>query len=147
MVLGHKSDVKDAEWIADILRHGLLKGSYIPSREQRELRELAHYRKKLIQERSREINRMQKVLEGANIKLSSVASDILGVSARSMLEAIINGIDDPKLLSQLTQGRMSNLELMLLLLYYTGLDREQSSRRSRNNEKYTNILLQRSQYK
>jgi len=105
-VPGRKTDVKDAEWIADLLRHGLLKGSYIPSREQRELRELIRYRKKLVEERAREINRLQKVLEGANIKLSSVVSDILGVSARAMLEAIIQGKDDPHLLSQLAKGRM-----------------------------------------
>nr|WP_305790380.1 transposase [Calderihabitans maritimus] len=73
-VPGRKTDVKDAEWIADFLRHGLLKDSYIPSREQRELRKLVRYRKKLIEERAREINRMQKVLEDANIKLSSVVT-------------------------------------------------------------------------
>jgi len=71
-------DVKDAEWIAELLQHGLLQGSYIPSREQRELRELIRYRWSLIEERSREINRIQKVLEGANIKLASVTTDILG---------------------------------------------------------------------
>ena len=72
---GRKTDIKDAEWIADLLRHGLLKASYIPSREQRELREVARYRKSLIEERAREINRLQKMLEGANIKLDSVVSD------------------------------------------------------------------------
>jgi transposase len=75
-VPGRKTDVKDAEWIAGLLRHGLLKGSFIPSREQRELRELIRYRRSFIDERAREINRIQKVLEGANIKLSSVASDV-----------------------------------------------------------------------
>ncbi|MBO8161838.1 MAG: IS110 family transposase, partial [Thermosipho sp. (in: Bacteria)] len=107
-VPGRKTDVKDAEWIADLLQHGLLKGSYIPTREQRELRELVRYRKSLINERTREVNRLQKVLEGCNIKLSSVISDIMGVSGRSMLEAIINNVDDPKLLSQLAKGRMKN---------------------------------------
>jgi transposase len=107
-VPGRKTDVKDAEWIADLLRHGLLKGSYIPSREQRELRELVRYRKSLIEERSREVNRLQKILEGCNIKLSSVVSDITGVSARSMIEAIISNISDPKLLSKLAKGRLQS---------------------------------------
>jgi len=80
IVPGRKTDVKDAEWIADLLQHGLVKGSFIPDREQRELRELTRYRRSLIEERAREVNRMQKVLEGANIKLSSVATDITGVS-------------------------------------------------------------------
>ena len=86
---GRKTDVKDAEWIADLLRHGLLKASYIPSREQRELREVARYRKSLIEERAREINRLQKMLEGANIKLDSVVSDITGKSARRLLQSIV----------------------------------------------------------
>jgi len=79
-VPGRKTDVKDAEWIADLLRHGLLKGSFIQNREQRELKELVGYRKSLIEERAREVNRIQKVLEGAGIKLASVATDITGVS-------------------------------------------------------------------
>ena len=74
---GRKTDVKDAEWIADLLRHGLLKASYIPSREQRELREITRYRKSLTEERCRETNRLQKILEGANIKLDSVVKDIM----------------------------------------------------------------------
>jgi transposase len=85
---GRKTDVKDAEWIADLLRHGLLKASYIPDREQRELRELARYRKSLIEERAREINRLQKVLEGANIKLDSIVKDINGKSSRKLLDKI-----------------------------------------------------------
>ncbi|OPX83621.1 MAG: Transposase IS116/IS110/IS902 family protein [Pelotomaculum sp. PtaB.Bin104] len=86
---GRKTDVKDAEWIADLLRHGLLKASYIPDREQRELREITRYRKSLIEERSREINRLQKMLEGANIKLSGVVKDINGKSSRKLLGKII----------------------------------------------------------
>ena len=86
---GRKTDVKDAEWIADLLRHGLLKASYIPSREQRELREITRYRKSLTEERCRETNRLQKILEGANIKLDSVVKDINGKSARKLLERII----------------------------------------------------------
>lgn len=107
-VPGRKTDVKDAEWIAGLLQHGLLQGSYIPPREQRELRELIRYRRSLIEERSREVNRMQKVLEGANIKLSSVATDILGKSSRAMIEAIINGEEDPVILSELAQRRLRN---------------------------------------
>lgn len=95
-VPGRKTDVKDAEWICNLLRHGLLKPSYIPDRNQREMRELVRYRRSLIQERSREHNRVQKVLEGANIKLASVVSDIMGLSSRDMLEAMVNGETDPK---------------------------------------------------
>ena len=107
-VPGRKTDVRDAEWIASLLQRGLLKGSYIPPRDQRELRELLKYRRSLIQERAREINRIQKVLEGANIKLSSVATDILGKSSRAMLEAIIAGEEDPEVLSSLALGRLKN---------------------------------------
>ncbi len=107
-VPGRKTDVKDAEWIADLLRHGLLKGSYIPSKPQRELRELVRYRKSLIEERTREVNRLQKVLEGCNIKLSSVVSNIMGVSGRSMIEAIINNIDDPQLIAKMAKGRLKS---------------------------------------
>lgn len=94
-VPGRKTDVKDAEWITDLLRHGLLRPSFIPERPQRELQELVHYRRSLIAERSREVNRIQKVLEGANIKLSSVISDVLGTSGRAMLDALVRGEDDP----------------------------------------------------
>lgn len=105
-VPGRKTDVKDAEWIAQLLQHGLLKSSFIPEVEQRDLRELTRYRTKLIEERSREANRVQKVLEDANLKLSSVASDVLGVSGREMLQQIIVGQDDPLLLAQLARGRL-----------------------------------------
>ena len=87
-VPGRKTDVKDAEWIADLLQHGLLKASYIPDRAQRELREVARYRKSLVEERAREINRLEKTLQGANIKLSSVVSDITGRSSRNLLDAL-----------------------------------------------------------
>ena len=86
-VPGRKTDVKDCEWIADLLRHGLLKASFVPDRPRRELRELTRYRTTLVQERSAEVNRLQKTLEGANIKLSAVASNVLGKSGRDMLEA------------------------------------------------------------
>lgn len=104
---GRKTDVKDAEWIADLLRHGLLKASFIPSRAQRELRELARYRKSLIEERTRELNRLQKILEGANIKLASVVKDINGVSARRLLDRIIaDDLPDVEEASRLIHGRM-----------------------------------------
>ena len=107
-VPGRKTDVKDAEWIAELLKHGLLQGSYIPDREQRELRELIRYRRSLIEERAAEANRIQKVLEGANIKLSSVATDVLGKSGRAMLEAMIRGEDNLDVLSELAQRRMKS---------------------------------------
>lgn len=94
-VPGRKTDVKDAEWIAQLLQHGLLTGSFVPDRNQRELRELVGYRRSLIGERTREVNRIQKVLEGANIKLKSAISDVLGVSGRAMLEALAAGEEDP----------------------------------------------------
>ena len=90
-VPGRKTDVKDAEWIADLLQHGLLQASYIPAKDQRELRELVRYRKSLVGERSRELNRLQKMLEGANIKLSGTVRDINGMSARNILEFILTG--------------------------------------------------------
>jgi transposase len=105
-VPGRKTDVKDAEWIADLLHHGLLQGSYIPDRGQRELRELVRYRRSLIQERARVVNRIQKVLEGANIKISSVIADITGVSGRAMLEALAQGIEDPVVLAAMARGRL-----------------------------------------
>ena len=107
-VPGRKTDVKDAEWIASLLRHGLLRASFIPDRPQRELRELTRYRRSMIEERSRVVNRIQKVLEGGNVKLSSVATDILGVSGRAMLDAMVRGVDDPEQLAQLARGRLRN---------------------------------------
>jgi transposase len=105
-VPGRKTDVKDAEWIAQLLQHGLLKPSYIPEAPQRALRDLVRYRTKLIQNRSSEINRVQKVLEDANIKLGSVVSDIMGVSAREMLAGLVSGRNNPESLAQLARGRM-----------------------------------------
>ena len=87
-VPGRKTDVKDAEWIADLLRHGLLKASYIPNKEQRELREFVRYRRSIIQEKTREVNRIHKVLEGANIKLGTVISDIMGNNGRVILDGL-----------------------------------------------------------
>jgi transposase len=113
-VPGRKSDVKDAEWLADLLRHGLLQGSYIPDRSQRELRELVRYRRNLIRQRAQVVNRMQQVLEGANIKLSSVATDITGASGRAMLQALAEGDDDPQHLAALAKGRLRHKGLELV---------------------------------
>ncbi|MGH7487106.1 MAG: IS110 family transposase, partial [bacterium] len=107
-VPGRKTDVRDAEWIADLLRHGLLRASFIPSRTERELRELTRYRVSLTHERASEVNRLQKVLEGANIKLASVASDVLGVSGRSMLAALIDGVEDAATLASLARGKLKS---------------------------------------
>jgi transposase len=105
-VPGRKTDVRDAEWIADLLRHGLLRASFIPDRPHRELRELTRYRTTLVHERANEVNRLQKVLEGANIKLASVATDILGKSGRDMLETLVAGTADATALAQLARGRL-----------------------------------------
>ncbi|HKV44569.1 MAG TPA: IS110 family transposase [bacterium] len=105
-VPGRKSDVRDAEWIADLLQHGLVRGSYIPDRPQRELREVTRYRTALVREQTREFNRLQKVLEGANIKLASVASTMTGHSVRAMLEALVAGTTDPAALADLAQGKL-----------------------------------------
>ncbi|MDO8690819.1 MAG: IS110 family transposase [Dehalococcoidia bacterium] len=105
-VPGRKTDVKDAEWIADLLRHGLVRGSFIPDRPQRELRELVRHRRSLIQQRAQVVNRIQKVLEGGNIKLASVATDVMGVSGRAMLEKLIEGKDTPQQIAELARGRM-----------------------------------------
>jgi transposase len=103
---GRKTDVKDAEWIATLMQHGLLQRSFIPCRAQRELRDLTRYRQSLVEERSRFANRLQKVLEGTNIKLSSVVTDIQGESAQAMLQALLNGQEDPKVLAELAKGRL-----------------------------------------
>ncbi|MDA8118048.1 MAG: IS110 family transposase [Actinomycetota bacterium] len=105
-VPGRKTDVNDAQWLADLLRHGLLRGSFIPDRAHRELRELVRYRRSLMQERGREVLRIPKVLEGANIKLASVASDVMGVSGRSMLDALAAGVEDAAALTALARGRL-----------------------------------------
>src|ERR671919_1562529 len=100
-VPGRKTDVKDCEWLADLLRHGLLRGSFVPERPQRELRELTRYRTALVRERTAEVNRLQKALEGANVKLASVATDIMGRSGREILAALVAGETDGKVLAQL----------------------------------------------
>ena len=105
-VPGRKTDVTDAEWVANLLRHGLLTGSVVPERAQRELRELTRYRTTLVRERTAEANRLQKTLEGANIKLAAVATDILGKSGRDILMALIAGATDAAALAQYAQGRL-----------------------------------------
>ena len=105
-VPGRKTDVKDAEWLAELLRHGLVRGSFVPDRAQRELRELVRYRTSLVEERAAQVNRLQKVLEGANIKLAAVASDVTGVSARAMLAALVAGQADAAALADLAVGRL-----------------------------------------
>lgn len=103
---GRKTDMKDAEWIANLMQHGLLQRSFIPDRQQRELRELSRYRQSLVEERNRFANRLQKVLETTNIKLSSVASDMQGLSAQAILRALLEGQDDPKALAELAKGNL-----------------------------------------
>lgn len=107
-VPGRKTDAKDCEWIADLLQHGLLKGSFVPPTPIQDLRDLTRYRAELRQSQNRVANRIQKFLEQANLKLSSVASNALGVSGRQMLEAIIAGQDDPEQLAKLAQGKLKN---------------------------------------
>jgi transposase len=105
-VPGRKTDVKDSQWLAELLRHGLLSASFIPPQPIRELRDLTRYRKTLVQERADEVRRLQKVLETANIKLAAVATDILGKSGRSMLEALVEGQQDAEALAELARGRL-----------------------------------------
>ena len=105
-VPGRKTDVKDAAWIADLLRHGLLRGSFIPPLPQRDLRDLTRQRTNLIQQRAMVVNHLHKVLEWANLKLGAVASNLAGVSARAMLTALVAGEADPTLLADLAKGKL-----------------------------------------
>lgn len=105
-VPGRKTDVKDAEWIAQLLQCGLLRPSFVPERQQRELRDLTRQQTKLVQQRNSVDNRIQKVLETANIKLGSVASDVMGVSGRKMIEALIGGEKDVTVLAELAQRKL-----------------------------------------
>jgi transposase len=105
-VPGRKTDMQDCQWIAQLLEHGLIRGSFVPPAPIRELRDLTRYRKALIQDRTREANRLHKVLQDAGIKLASVATDVLGVSGRAMLEALIGGTTDPNVLAELARGRL-----------------------------------------
>ena len=105
-VPGRKTDVKDTEWIAELVRHGLVRASFIPERDQRDLRELTRYRTALTQDRSRAVNRLQKTFEGANIKLASVLSDITGVSGQRILDALLAGEEDPEVMADLAHWRL-----------------------------------------
>src|ERR1700682_5524371 len=105
-VPGRKTHVKDAEWIADLLCHGLLRSSFVPPKPIRELRDLTRYRRKLVESRSAERNRLLKLLETANIKLASVATDVFGVSGRRMLEALVKGKETPQEMAELAKGRL-----------------------------------------
>src|SRR3989441_8650936 len=105
-VPGRKTDVADSAWICQLVEHGLVRASFVPPRPIRELRDLTRYRKAQIEERTREVQRLDKVLQDAGIKLSSVASDVLGVSGRAMLEALVRGTHDPQLLAELARGRL-----------------------------------------
>jgi transposase len=107
-VPGRKTDQSDAAWIAELLQYGLLKASFIPPLGQRELRELTRYRTGFVRERSNLVNRLQKVLESANIKLASVAADIMGVSSRAMLAAVLAGTATPETMAELAKGRMQD---------------------------------------
>ena len=122
-VPGRKTDVRDAQWIAELLQHGLLTGSFVPEQAQRELRELTRYRTSLVRERADEVNRLQKVLEGANIKLARVATDLLGVSGRAMLEALVAGSTERAAVADLARGKMRKKrpELEQALLGHFGL--------------------------
>jgi transposase len=105
-VEGRKTDLKDADWLDELLGYGLLRASFIPPVAQRDLRDLTRYRTTLVQERARVVNRVQKLLEGANIKLASVASNVLGVSGRAMLEALVAGQADAAAMAELARGRL-----------------------------------------
>jgi transposase len=107
-MVGRKTDMTDAEWIATLMQHGLLQRSFIPDRPQCELRDLSRYRLRLVQERTRFANRLQKVLEGTNIKLSAVVSDLQGVSAQAILRQLLSGETDPRVLAELAKGMLRN---------------------------------------
>ena len=114
---GRKSDIRDCQWIAQLLQCGLLKGSFIPPRPQRELRDLTRHRVQLVEEKTRTSNRIEKVLEDANIKLGSVASEVMGVSGRAMIEALIEGTKEPAQIADLARrqlrGKIPQLEKAL----------------------------------
>ncbi|HUI42209.1 MAG TPA: transposase, partial [Terriglobia bacterium] len=110
-VPGRKSDIRNCQWIAQRLQHGLLKGSFIPPRPPRELRDLTRYRTQLVEEKRRTLNRIQEVREDANIQLASVATDRLGVSGRALRQARIDGQEDPLKLAELAQRKLRIPEL------------------------------------
>src|SRR5207248_8930206 len=113
-VPGRKTDVRDSEWLLALMQHGLIRGSFIPPAPIRALRDLTRHRTSLIQERTRAVNRVQKVLEDANIKLAAVATDTLGVSGRQMIEALIAEENDPHALADLAKGRLRRKQAALV---------------------------------
>jgi transposase len=113
-VPGHKTDIKDAEWIADLLQHGLLRPSFIPPRTQRQLRELTRYRSTLVAERARLVNRLHKLLEDTNLKLTAVLTDVTGVSGRAMLAALLAGETDPATVANLARGKLRKKQPQLM---------------------------------
>src|SRR5499433_4183629 len=114
-VPGRKTDVKDAEWLADLLCHGLLRSSFVPPKPIRELRDLTRYRRKLVESQAAERNRLLKLLESANIKLASVAADVFGVSGMAMLRALIEGTATPAEMAGLARGVLRRKEADLVL--------------------------------
>jgi transposase len=122
-VPGRKTDKADARWLAKLMRYGLRRASFIPPVEQRDVRDLTRYRTKLVQEPSREVNRVPGVLERANIKLAAVATDIMGVSARAILAALVEGRADPATMAELAKRRMRS-KIPLLEQALTGLVRD-----------------------
>src|SRR6266571_6524275 len=112
-VPGRKTDVRDCEWLADLLRHGLVKASFIPPLEIRELRELTRYRQTLVTDHTAVANRIQKLIESANIKLGQVASDVLGLSGRLMLRALAEGETNAGKLAELAQGKLRSKQAEL----------------------------------
>jgi len=114
-VPGRKTDMKDAEWIADLLQHGLLKASFIPDRDQRELRDVTRYRKSLVEERAREVNRLEKTLEGCNIKLSSIVTHLTGQSSRNLIGAVLAGDVTGERIEELSYGKVKEKKDELLL--------------------------------
>jgi len=121
-VPGRKTDVKDAEWIADLLRHGLIRKSFVPPKWQRTLRDLVRYRRKIVESESAERNRLHRLLETCNIKLSSVASDVFGVSGRAMLRALIAGEATPDEMTKLARGRLRKKSARLALALHGRLE-------------------------
>lgn len=121
-VPGRKTDVKDSEWIADLVRHGLIKKSFVPPKWQRRLRDLVRYRRKLIESETAERNRLLRLLETCNIKLASVASDVFGVSGRAMLRALIQGDASPEEMAKLARGALRKKEDQLTLALYGKLE-------------------------
>jgi transposase len=126
-VPGRKTDVKDAQWIADLLRHGLLRASRIPERPQRDLQEAVRYRRSLVEMRADEVRRLQKVLEGGNIKLGDVATNVMGKSGRDMLDALAAGVTDSNEMAELARGKLKKKRPALRLALEGSIGQHQRS--------------------